>query len=127
MRKALRDIQKGKKEQGQGDEALENIIKEMDKVEIDLVNKKLTAEMYKRQQDILTRLLESEKAEREREKDNKRKAETAQEMQRKMPPSLEEYIKKRESEIEQYNTVSPNLKPYYKFLVEEYYNALKKQ
>ena len=127
MRKALRDIQKEKQEQGQGDQGLENIIKEMDKVEIDLVNKKLTSEMYKRQQDILTRLLEAEKAERQRQMDNKRKGETAQEMERKMPPSLEEYIKKREAEIEQYNTISPNLKPYYKFLVEEYYNALKKK
>ncbi len=127
LRKALRDLQNAKQEQGKGDETLENILNEMDKVEIDLVNKRLTAEMYERQKEILTRLLESERAERERDKDRKRKAETAQEIQRKMPPSLEEYIRKRESEIEQYNTVSPNLKPYYKFLVEEYYNALKKQ
>jgi len=44
-----------------------------------------------------------------------------------MPPSLEEYIKKRESEIDMYKAVSPALKPYYKFLVEEYFKSLKKQ
>ncbi len=126
LRKAMRDLQKGKQEQGKGEQGLEEIMKQMDDIEIDLVNKRLNADMIKRQQDILTRLLEAEKAERQREMDNKRKAEVAKETPRKMPPSLEEYIKKREAEIEQYNTVSPNLKPYYKFLVEEYYNALKR-
>ncbi len=42
-----------------------------------------------------------------------------------MPPSLEEYIKKREAEIEMFKTVSPSLRPYYKMLVEEYYKSLK--
>jgi hypothetical protein len=42
-----------------------------------------------------------------------------------MPPSLEEYIKQREAEIEMYKSVSPSLKPYYKNLVEDYYKSLK--
>ena len=125
LRKALRDLQKQKQERGQGDKALEDIMQNMDKIETELVNKKLTNEMLKRQNEILTRLLESERAEREREYDNKRQAEAGRELERKMPPSLEEYIKKREAEIEEFNAVSPSLKPYYKFLVEEYYNALK--
>ena len=73
----------------------------------------------------MTKLLEHEKAERERDKDNKRKSESAGQYERKMPPSLEEYIKKREAEIELYKEVSPSLKPYYKFLVEEYFKELK--
>ncbi len=73
----------------------------------------------------MTRLLEHEKAERERGLDEQRKAETATQKERKMPPSLEEYIKKRQAEIEQYKTVSPALKPYYKQLVEDYFKTLK--
>lgn len=92
----------------------------MDQIERDLVNKRLTNEMLKRQQEILTRLLEHEKAEREREQDEKRQAESARQIQPKMPPALEEYLKKRRAEIEQFRTVSPALKPYYKQLVEEY-------
>ena len=126
LRKALKEKQKKLQEQGKGSQQLQEIIDQMNKVETDLVNKKLTNEMQKRQEEILTRLLEHEKAEREREYDEKRKAETANEYERKMPPSLEEYIKKREAEIEMYKTVSPNLKPYYKFLVEEYFKMLKK-
>jgi len=97
----------------------------MNKVETDLVNKRLTNQMLKRQEDILSRLLEHEKAERERKFDQQRRAERASEKERKYPPSLEEYLKKRKAEIEMYKTVSPNLKPYYKFLVEEYFKSLK--
>lgn len=125
MRKALQDMQKDAKEQGRGTKELEAIIEEMDKIETDLVNKRLDSEMLKRQQDITTRLLEAEKAERQREFDNKRKAETASEKKREFPPSLKEYIKKREAELEMYKTVSPALRPYYKYLVDEYYKALK--
>jgi len=125
MRKALQDMQKDAKEQGRGTKELEAIIEEMNKIETDLVNKRLDSEMLKRQQDITTRLLEAEKAERQREFDNKRKAETASEKKREFPPSLKEYIKKREAELEMYKTVSPALRPYYKYLVDEYYKALK--
>jgi hypothetical protein len=120
LRNALREMQKQKQEQGKGSQVLDEIMKEMDKVETDLVNKRLTNEMMKRQQDILTRLLEEERAEREREQDEQRQAQTAQQQPTKLPPALEEYLKKRRAEVEQYRTVSPALKPYYKDLVEEY-------
>jgi hypothetical protein len=127
MRKALRDFQQEKQQRGQGDPSLDPILEDMDKVETQLVNKQLSNEMLKRQQEILTRLLEAERAEREREMDNERRAEMARQTERTLPPAMEEYIKKREAEIESYRTASPVLRPYYKFLVEEYYNALKNQ
>lgn len=104
---------------------MQDIIDQMDKIEIDLVNKRLNNEMLQRQEKILTRLLEAEKAQREREFDNKRKAESGEAKERKMPPSMEEYLKKREAEIDLYKSVSPSLRPYYKMLVEEYFNSLK--
>ncbi|MBL7826726.1 MAG: DUF4175 domain-containing protein [Saprospiraceae bacterium] len=120
LRNALRQKQKELQEQGKGEKALDEIMDDMDKIERDLVNKRLTNEMLRRQEQILTRLLEHEKAEREREQDEQRQAETARQIQPKMPPALEEYLKKRRAEIEQFRTVSPALKPYYKQLVEEY-------
>ena len=125
MRKALEEIQKGKQEQGQGSKELQEIIDAMDKVEEDLVNKRLNNELMKRQEQITTRLLEAEKAERQREKDNKRKAETAEEIKRDFPPALKEYLKKKEAEVEMFKNVSPSLKQYYRNLVNEYYKALK--
>ena len=127
LRKALREAKQKMQEQGRGKDAqgLQDIMDSMNKVETDLVNKRLSNEMMKRQEQILSRLLEAEKAEREREFDNKRKAETASEKKRELPPSLKEYIKQREAELEMYKTVSPALRPYYKYLVDEYYKALK--
>jgi hypothetical protein len=126
LRRALEGLQKKKQEQGKGSQALDEIIDQMDKMEIDLINKRLDNEALRRQKDIETRLLEAEKAERQRELDDKRESQTAEEMERKLPPSLEEYLQKREAELEQYQRVSPELRPYYKQLVEDYYKSLKK-
>ena len=125
LRKALEGLQNDKKEQGQGSKELEEIISNMDRIETELVNKRLNGETLKRMKDIETRLLEAEKAERQRELDNKRKSETAQEKRREMPPALQDYLKKRQSEIDMYKSVSPSLRPYYKTLVDEYYKSLK--
>ncbi len=125
IRRALQELQKEKQARGKGDKGLQDLIDQMDKTETELVNKQLNTETMRRQQDILTRLLESEKAEREREQDEQRQAETAKDKDRKMPPAMEEYIRKRQQQVEMYKTVSPNLRQYYKDLVEEYYNSLK--
>ena len=128
LRKALEEKRKEAQQNGQGKDVgkeLQDIIDGMNKTEEDLANKRLTNETLKRQQDIITRLLKHEKAQQEREYDNKRKAEVAQQQERKIPPAIEQYIKKREAEIDVFKTVSPALKPYYKFLVEEYFKELK--
>ena len=120
MRNALRELQKQKQEQGKGNKALDDIMNEMNKVETDLVNKRLTNEMLQRQEQIMSRLLEEERAERERDQDEQRQAEAAKQQPAKMPPALEEYLKKRRAEVEQFRTVSPALKPFYKRMVEDY-------
>lgn len=125
IRKALKELEKQKREQGKGDKGLRELIDKMDKTETDLVNKRLNNQMLNRQKEILTRLLEHAKAEREQEYDNERESKVGEKRERKMPPSLKEYLKKREAEIELYKSVSPSLKPYYKSLVEEYYKSLK--
>jgi hypothetical protein len=127
LRKALEGLQKEQQENGQGSsDQLQKIIDEMDKQEIDLVNKRLDNEMLKRQQEILTRLLEAENAQKEREYDDKRKSEEGKNIKREIPPSLEEYIKERKAQTEQYKYVSPEMKPHYKRLVDEYYKKLKR-
>lgn len=124
MRKALEEKQKELREQGQGSQELQELIDKMDQAEEDLVNKRLQNETLERQEDILTRLLEHEKAERERKMKEERESKTAQQRSRELPPSLQEYIKKREAEIDMFRQVSPSLKPYYKQLVDEYFQSL---
>lgn len=125
LRKMLEEKQQNLRQQGKGSKELQELIDMMDQMEYDLVNKKLTNEMMKRQQEILTKLLEAEKAERQQELDEKRKSDVAKQLPKTLPSDLEEYLKQRREEISPYKKLSPALKPYYKRLVEEYYNQLK--
>ena len=96
----------------------------MEQSETDLVNKRLTEQTIMRQREILTRLLEAEKSARERELDNKREARTAQEVNRKVPPSFDKYLKAKEKQTELLKTISPALSPYYKQKVNEYFQNI---
>jgi len=100
---------------------LKEIAKEMEENEKDLVNMQITKRTLDRQQDILTRLLESEKAEREREQDNKRRSNEAQTYELSSPENFFEYQKAKAREVELLRTVSPSLKPYYRNKVNEYF------
>ncbi|WP_291721300.1 DUF4175 family protein [Bernardetia sp.] len=103
---------------------MSKMIKDMEKTEEDLVNKRLTQELIERQKQIMTRLLQSEKAERERDLDEKREAEQAKAKQRRVPPQFEEYFKQKEQQIELLKTIPPALSPYYKQQVNEYFKKL---
>jgi hypothetical protein len=97
----------------------------MEETEKDLVNKRITAETLKRQQQILTRLLESEKAMREREMEQQRRAETAKgQYKRESPQGFSEYLKNKEKQIELLKTIPPALNPYYKQEVNEYFKKV---
>lgn len=127
LRKALEQMSKEQQENGQGaSDLLQQIMDQMDKQEIDLVNKRLDNEMLIRQQEIMTRLLEADKAQKEREWDEERKSESGKEVERILPPALEKYLNERKSILDQYRYVSPDLNPHYKRLVDEYYKKLKR-
>ena len=69
MQRMAQELNKDGSGAGNG---LNKLAEEMEKNEKDIVNKNITPETMRRQQDIMTRLLEHEKAERERELDQKR-------------------------------------------------------
>lgn len=125
MRRMLEKYNQSMHEKGQGVKALQEIIKQMNQTEESLVNKRLTSEMIRRQQDIITRLLQAKDAMRQQKMSPKRKAETAKNIkQKEVPPALAEYLQKRRNEIEVLKSVSPSLQPFYKELVNEYYQSL---
>jgi hypothetical protein len=98
----------------------------MEETEKELVNKQITNETMNRQQEILSRLLESEKAEREREQDEQRKSNEAKNQNLSNPGEFLEYKRMKEKEMELLNTVPPSLTPYYKEKVNNYFNSLSK-
>jgi hypothetical protein len=117
-----KNSEKGEGGEKDGGNGVSNLMEETEK---DLVNKKIDDELLRRQKEILTRLLESEKAQRERDEDNKREAERAKDKQNDAPKQFEEYIKLKEKQTELLKTVPPALHPYYKKQVNEYFKKVK--
>src|SRR5690625_5497214 len=88
LRKELEAKQRKLMEQGKGSKELQELIDLMDQMETDMVNKKMTHHMMLRQQEILTRLLEAEEAERQQKLDEKRKAEREKDIASTFPPEI---------------------------------------
>ena len=126
IRKKLRDLQKQLEKEGNGQmsKELTKTQELMDETERQLYNKEINPDMIKRQQEILTRLLEHEKALREQEKDNKRKSNEGKDQPREVPPSIQDYLKQKEKEEELLKTLPPDLNPYYEQKVRMYFEQL---
>jgi len=100
---------------------IKKIMEEMEKNETDLVNKMLTQETLMRQKDITTRMLRSEKAEMEREKEEKRESIEALNQKYRNPEEYFKYNRHQLNEVELLKTMPPNLKPFYKNKVNQYF------
>ena len=75
LRQGMQQMLNDMKENGQiGDDGLNEIIKDMEKLEEELVNKKINQKMIERSQRIESRMLESQKAQEKREQEEKRKS-----------------------------------------------------
>jgi hypothetical protein len=106
---------------------LGKMAQKMEETETDLVNKRITQETIKRQEEILTRLLEHEKAEREREMDQKRQANESKNQNYSNPNEFFEYNRLKQKEVELLKTVPPSLNQYYKNKVSDYFNNFEQQ
>ena len=105
---------------------LQNTAKKMEESENDIVNRMISEQTLKRQQEILTRLLESEKAERERDQDEQRKSEEAKNNVHRNPEEFAEYKRLKLKEMELLRTVPPSLNSYYKKKVNDYFQTIDK-
>ncbi|MES2796616.1 MAG: ATPase [Bacteroidota bacterium] len=126
MLQELLDGQKGNEIGKQLDDQVKDLIKKMDQTETDIVNKQITKQTLNRQKEIETRLLESEKALKQQEEDEKRKAETASEIPKTIPKELEEYVKTKQKQTELIRTVPAALSPFYKKEVDNYFKRINK-
>jgi hypothetical protein len=125
IRRQLQELSSLLNSKGMGNaKEIKDIQDKMDRTETDLVNKRLSAEMQMRQKEILTRLLEAEKSLREQEQDEKRSSKSAADISRPVPAELQKYMQERQRLLDFYKTVPPQLKPYYRTMVEHYYQAI---
>ncbi len=121
MIQEMMDSQKGTENGQKFGNELKELMEKMEESETDLVNKRVNQELIKRNQEIVTRLLESEKAMREQGEDDKRKGESAGEVIRRPPPAFEQYIREKEKQTELLRSIPPTLSPFYKREVDAYF------
>jgi myosin heavy subunit len=103
---------------------LEEIIKEMEQSETDLVNKRIKQETVIRQQEILSKLLEAERAENERDEEEKRESAEGKNQVPINSKIMLDYLKNKEKETDLLKTISPSFNLYYKIKVGDYFRLL---
>jgi hypothetical protein len=110
---------------GKSGSGIGKLADKMEETETDLVNKMISQETINRQEEILTRLLESEKAEKEREMEEKRQSNEAKSDNYSNLSEFKQYKILKQKETELLKTVSPALNPFFKTKVNQYFNKLK--
>ncbi|MFM2136762.1 MAG: hypothetical protein RL021_2162 [Bacteroidota bacterium] len=105
---------------------LQDVQNKMEETEKDIVNRMISDQTLKRQEEILSRLLESERAERERDQDEQRKSEEGKNNFQRNPSEFEEYKRIKLKEMELLRTVPPAFNQYYKQKISEYFQSLEK-
>ncbi len=124
IREQLKKLREQLNQDGSGNgNGLNKIIDDMEKTEEDIIYNKIGDHTLKRQKDILTRLLEHERAERERDWDEKRESKEAKNEEFSNPDRFLEYKRRKEKEIELLRTIPPDLKKYYRKKVNAYFNS----
>jgi hypothetical protein len=116
-----------KAENGEGSGELNKVLKDMEQTETDLVNKMISLQTLKRQEEILTRLLKSEKAEREREKEERRESNEAKTQDFSNPSNFLKYQNLKSKDVELLRKSSLSLKSFYKKKVSGYLHNIENQ
>ena len=122
LRQGMQQMLNDMKENGQiGDDGLNEIIKDMEKLEEELVNKKINRQMIERSRRIESRMLESQKAQEKREQEEKRKSNEykGSHFDRKIDELLYKETLKKNQEFLKTNPIE--YAPYYQEKINEYY------
>jgi len=125
IREMLDQINQDENKDGTGSLGnLDKISKQMEQNESDLVNKRITDEALKRQQQIQSRLLEADKAEQQREQDQQRESNAGKDVPPGYIKALRDYQQAKAKQTEQIRTVPPALNLYYKQKINVYFDQL---
>lgn len=103
---------------------IDKILEDMEENERDIINNRITQETISRQEDILTRLLESENSDREQGKDDSRKSTEWEFNSNNISEKFLEYQKQKIAQEELLKTTPVQLTPFYKKKVNNYFNQI---
>ncbi len=118
MQKMLEEMKKNGMTDNDG---LNEIIKDMEKLEEDLVNKRISNQTIKRNKDILSRMLKAQNAQEEREKEEKRKSEEFKGTYEKRNIDEIEYQENLKKQQEFLKTNSIEYQPFYRSKINDYF------
>ncbi|WP_338874014.1 DUF4175 family protein [Spirosoma sp. SC4-14] len=123
MEENAKGTQVGKEQEKQ----IKELMEKMDETETDLVNKRVNQNTINRQNEILTRLLESEKALKQQEEDPKRQAEAAKSTKRSTPAFFDSTnLQNKTKQVEVLRSVTPNYNLFYKKEANQYLQKVSK-
>lgn len=122
IRQSMQQMLDEMKENGQlGDDGLKQIIQDMERLEEDLVNKRVNKQTIERNRQILSRMLESQKAQEKRDQEEQRKSNEykGSSFDRKIDEVFYKEQLKKNQEFLRQNPIQYH--PYYKSKINEYY------
>ena len=122
IRRMMEQYQEQMKEMGLGQSReLNDMMEQMEETETELVNKMITQQTMERLKELETRLLKHEKAELKREMEEQRESREGKDVNNRNLDEFLEYNKLKNKEVELLRTVPPNLRPFYKEKVNQYF------
>jgi len=123
LRDYLEQLRQDLNKDGKGSgNSLNPLLKDLDDQEKDLLQKKYGQEQIMRQQDILTRMLESDKAIKQRGFENKRESESAKSYNRSNINRINEYNREKLKQVELFRSIDPDFSKYYMDRATEFFN-----
>ncbi len=125
--KKLEEGAKGTEAGKQQEQSVKELLEKMDESETDMVNKRVNPNTINRQNEILTRLLESEKALKQQEEDPKRQAEAAKSLKRSTPAFFDSTnLIEKNKQVEVLRSVTPTYNSFYKKEANQYLQRVSK-
>ena len=100
---------------------IDEMMRQMEQTETDLVNQTISQQTIRRQQQIMSRMLEHEKAEMQREKEERRQSHEATQQFQPSPADLQKFKKLQQSNTELFQSTPPTLSNFYKSKVDNYF------
>lgn len=120
IRKELQDLTKDL--EGDQKKQINDIIKKMEENEQDILNKRISAQTINRNEEIKIKMMDSDKALRNQDQDEKRKSNEGVDKNDGTNKAIEDYFKKKSLELEIIRSIPPVMRPYYKSKVSQYLN-----
>ena len=126
IKKQLMELSQELNKDGSGKgNGIKDMIKKIEETEEEIINNDFDLSSVIRQEEIKVKLLELEKALKEQDQKKERESkEGVKNSEENLNNKFEDYQRLKQREVDLLKTIPPNLKPYYKNKVNEYFNSI---